>query len=118
MREVKGVVRVIPVNVSERAVARRQQPAVPARPVRIRVAAIVRGDEPHLVSGTGDRYQVGAELPGIGTLVSITEGSAHALLPDGSLERLKVEPAPEPERDAPEPQDFSNVRSGVKPLRT
>ncbi|MGY1458054.1 MULTISPECIES: type III secretion system inner membrane ring subunit SctD [unclassified Luteimonas] len=117
MREVKGVVRVIPVNVSEVAAAKRNLPAVPAKPVRIRVAAIVRGDDPHVVSGKGDRYQVGAELPGIGTLVSITEGTAHALRPDGSLERLKIEAAPKPGEDAPEPQDFSNVRSDVMPLR-
>jgi type III secretion protein D len=116
MREVKGVVRVIPVNVSEAAVARRQAPAVPAKPVRIRVAAIVRGDNPHVVSGKGDRYEVGAELPGIGTLVSITENSAHALRPDGNLERLRVEAAPaDGEEDAP--KDFSNVRSDATPLR-
>jgi len=115
MREVKGVVRVIPVNVSEVAKTRAQ--AVPAKPVRIRVAAIVRGGNPHVVSGRGDMYEVGAELPGIGTLVSITEGAAHALRPDGSLERLQVEREPAPGEDAPEPADFSNVRSDVRPLR-
>src|SRR5690606_15595538 len=101
----------------ETAAATRTVPAVPAKPARIRVAAIVRGDNPHVVSGKGDRYEVGAELPGIGTLVSITEGSAHALRPDGSLERLKVEAAPKPGEEAPEPKDFSNVRSDVMPLR-
>ena len=114
MREVKGVVRVIPVNTS--AVAKRADD-VPAKPARIRVAAIVRGDNPHVVSGQGDLYEVGAELPGIGTLVSITEGAAHALLPDGSLERLKVERAPAPGEEGPAPRDFSNVRSDVKPLK-
>ncbi|MGY0612621.1 FHA domain-containing protein [Luteimonas sp. A501] len=114
MREVSGVVRVIPVNVSERATASRQQPAVPAKPARIRVAAIVRGDEPHVVSGKGDRYLVGADLPGIGTLVSITDNSAHVLLPDGNLERIKVEAPKEDERES---EDFSNVRSEATPLR-
>lgn len=117
MREVKGVARVIPVNVSESAVASRRQPATPPKPVRIRVAAIVRGDNPHLLAGNGDRYEVGAELPGIGTLVSITEDSAHALRPDGNLERLKPEPAPDPGTEEVEPQDFSNVRSEATPLR-
>lgn len=117
MREVKGVVRVIPVDVSRSAVARRQAPVAPPKPVRIRVASIVRGDNPHLVSGKGDRYEVGAELPGIGTLVSITEGAAHALRPDGTLERLKPEPAPASGEDEAAPQDFSNVRSDVMPLR-
>lgn len=117
MREVKGVARLIPVNVSESAVARRQQPAVPPKPVRIRIASIVRGDNPHVVSGKGDRYEVGAELPGIGTLVSITENSAHALRADGSLERLKPEPAPSTGGDEVEPEDFSNVRSEAAPLR-
>lgn len=117
MREVKGVVRVIPVDLSASAAARRQAPAAPPKPARIRVASIVRGDNPHLVSGKGDRYEVGAELPGIGTLVSITEGAAHALRPDGSLERLKPEPAPAAGADEHEPKDFSNVRSDVTPLR-
>ena len=117
MREVKGVARVIPVDVSGSAVARRQAPAAPPKPVRIRVASIVRGDNPHLVSGKGDRYEVGAELPGIGTLVSITEGAAHALRPDGTLERLRPEPAPAAGEDEQEPKDFSNVRSDVMPLR-
>lgn len=117
MREVKGVVRVIPVDISASAVARRQQPAAPPKPVRIRVASIVRGDNPHVVSGKGDRYEVGAELPGIGTLVSITEGAAHALRPDGNLERLKPEPAPPSGVEEVEPKDFSNVRSDVMPLR-
>ena len=117
MREVKGVVRVIPVDLSASAAARRQAPAAPPKPARIRVASIVRGDNPHLVSGKGDRYEVGAELPGIGTLVSITEGAAHALRPDGSLERLKPEPAPAAGEDEHEPKDFSNVRSDVTPLR-
>lgn len=116
MREVKGVARVIPVNVAP--VSRRPAPpAEPVKPVRIRVAAIVRGDDPHLVSGTGDRYDVGAELPGIGTLVSITDGAAHALLPDGSLQRLRPEPAPPPGTEERLPQDFSNVRSDATPLR-
>lgn len=115
MREVKGVVRVIPVNVSQ--VAQARAATVPAKPVRIRVAAVVRGDNPHVVAGNGDRYEVGADLPGIGTLVSITEGAAHALLPDGSLERLVVEREPRPGEDGPETVDFSNVRSDVRPLR-
>ncbi|MEN1941239.1 FHA domain-containing protein [Luteimonas sp. MJ174] len=115
MREVNGVVRVIPVNVSERAVASRRQPVAPAAPARIRVAAIVRGDDPHVVSGKGDRYLVGAELPGIGTLVSITDNSAHVLLPDGNLERLKVEAAAK--GDEREAEDFSNVRSDARPMR-
>lgn len=114
MREVKGVVRVIPVNT---AAAAKRADDVPPKPARMRVAAIVRGDSPHVVSGRGDLYEVGAELPGIGTLVSITEGAAHALRPDGSLERLKVEPAPAPGEEGPALQDFSNVRSDAKPLR-
>lgn len=116
MREVKGLVRVIPVDVSGATVARRAA-AKPPKPVRIRIASIVRGDNPHVVSGKGDRYEVGADLPGIGTLVSITEGSAHALRPDGTLERLKPEPEP-PGGDGADPEDFSNVRSDVLPLRT
>lgn len=116
MREVQGVSRVIPVNMSPTAVAERQQPALPAKPVRIRVAGIVRGANPHVLSGKGDRYEVGAELPGIGTLVSIDENSAHALRADGSLERLVVEAAPA-EGEEREPQDFSNVRSDARPLR-
>lgn len=117
MREVKGVARVIPVDVSGAALRRQAQPAVAPKPVRIRIASIVRGDKPHVTSGKGDRYEVGAELPGIGTLVSITEGAAHALRPDGSLERLKPEPAPAAGEDEHEPKDFSNVRSDVTPLR-
>lgn len=117
MREVKGVNRVIPVNVSPSA-TRASRATPPPKPARIRIAAIVRGDSPHVVSGRGDRYEVGAELPGIGTLVSITENAAHALLPDGSVERLQVDKTPRPEESAPEPQDFSNVRSDVTPLRT
>lgn len=116
MREVKGVNRVIPVNVSQSARAARRQ-AEPPKPVRIRVASIVRGDNPHVVSGKGDRYEVGSELPGIGTLVSITENAAHALRADGSLERLKVEAAPRADEAVAEPQDFSKVRSDVRPLR-
>lgn len=117
MREVKGVARVIPVDVSGSAAARRQAPAAPPKPVRVRIASIVRGDNPHVVSGKGDRYEVGAELPGIGTLVSITEGAAHALKPDGTLERLRPEPAPADGEEEQEPKDFSNVRSDVMPLR-
>ncbi len=117
MREVKGVSRVIPVNMSESGSPVARAPAVAAKPLRIRVAAIVRGADPHVLSGKGDRYQVGAELPGIGTLVSITENSAHALRPDGGLEKLVVEAAPRPEEGAAEPQDFSNVRGEVSELR-
>lgn len=116
MREVKGVARVIPVDIS--ATAARRSAAEPPKPARIRVASIVRGDNPYLVSGSGERYEVGADLPGIGTLVSITEGAAHALRPDGSLERLKPEPAPPPGEAEVEPKDFSNVRSEALPLRT
>ncbi|MBJ6981816.1 FHA domain-containing protein [Luteimonas sp. MC1572] len=116
MREVKGVTRVIPVNMAESSATARA-PAAAAKPVRIRVAAIVRGADPHVLSGKGDKYPVGAELPGIGTLVSITENSAHALRADGGLEKLAVEAAPRPEDDAAEPKDFSNVRGEVTPLR-
>ncbi|MBB1473361.1 MULTISPECIES: FHA domain-containing protein [unclassified Luteimonas] len=116
MREVKGVSRVIPVNVAERSAAA-SAPAVPPKPVRIRVAAIVRGADPHVLSGKGDKYPVGAELPGIGTLVSITENSAHALRADGSLEKLAVERAPRPDEEVSEPQDFSNVRGEVSSMR-
>ena len=115
MREVQGCHAHPREHVAHRG-AERQQPALPAKPVRIRVAGIVRGANPHVLSGKGDRYEVGAELPGIGTLVSIDENSAHALRADGSLERLVVEAAPA-EGEEREPQDFSNVRSDARPLR-
>jgi AcrR family transcriptional regulator len=116
MREVKGVNRVIPVNMSENGEVARAV-ATPAKPARIRVAAIVRGADPHVLAGNGERYPVGSELPGIGTLVSITENSAHALRADGGLEKLAVEAAPRADESAAAPQDFSNVRGEVSTLR-
>jgi type III secretion protein D len=113
MRDVKGVNRVIPQNFADQGEVRAAAAMkAPARPVDTRIVAIVRGKDPHVVAADGNRYPVGAQLPGRGTLISITEDSAHALTTTGELERLKVEPAPAADAEAA-PPSFANVKGEV-----
>lgn len=92
MRDVKGINRVlVPAVAKAEADAGATPAAAAAAPVRI--IAIVRGEAPHLKSQDGREFAVGAEVPGRGRLISITENSAHALMPDGQLQRIEIERA-------------------------
>lgn len=124
MRDVVGINRVLPVNTTPRAADAGPAQAQAAKPqARIRIAAIVRGKEPHVLDGDGNKYPVGADLPGRGQLIAITPTFAHALATDGSLQKLVVE-AP-PKADAPPGDDggavaqidrspFANVKGGIE----
>lgn len=124
MRDVVGINRVVPVNTAPRAqAAPGEARARAATPSRIRIAAIVRGKEPHVVDGDGNKYPVGAALPGHGQLISITESSAHALAADGSLQRLVVQPAQAAQAEAtttdgnPAASAFANVKGTSRTAR-
>lgn len=110
MSDVIGVNNVLPVSTAPQAAPAAGEPGKPAQaaPRQVRIAAIVRGKEPHLLDGEGNKYPVGADIPGRGQLISITETFAHALAPDGSLQKLVVEAAPVEPKAAP-PGAFANV---------
>ncbi|HST45055.1 MAG TPA: FHA domain-containing protein [Luteimonas sp.] len=110
MQDVKGINRVVPVN--SIAVAS-ETPAINGMPApkaaAVRVVAIVRGKDPHVVGADGRKFAVGSEIPGKGRLISITESSAHALTPDGQLQQIKVEAAVDAATE--DTGVFANVRS-------
>lgn len=85
-----GVRRIVPINLAGPA-AGAETPAAALDPLH--VVAVVRGDNAHVVAIDGTRYEVGAELPGLGQLVSIGE-HAQVLRGDGSLQRLTPRPPP------------------------
>ncbi|NZA26782.1 hypothetical protein H0E84_10340 [Luteimonas sp. SJ-92] len=86
MRET-GVRRVIPINLATPA----DDAAAAADVEEVRIVAIERGENAHVVDADGVRYAVGAELPGKGTLLAIGE-HAQVLREDGSLAKLRAEP--------------------------
>lgn len=81
-----GVRRIVPVNLAEAS----KDAEAPAPDAHVRVLAIVRGDNAHVVGDDGRHYEVGAEIPGRGTLVSIGE-YAHIVDTDGNLHKLQAE---------------------------
>ncbi|WP_407353231.1 FHA domain-containing protein [Luteimonas sp. R10] len=101
MRET-GVRRVIPINLATPAEGDEADVVEDA----VRIVAVERGENAHLVSADGVRYPVGSELPGRGTLLSIGE-HVQVLRPDGSLVKLRPEPVqadPDPDdAEAPDP---------------
>jgi len=118
MRDVKGVNRVIPRNY---AAVQDDKPeaGAPAKASRsdgsVRIVSIVNDKEPHLVDANGSKYPIGADLPGQGRLISITGSSAHALMADGQLHRVKVDPVSAEEARAK--AAFANVASKASPQR-
>lgn len=118
MTEVKGVNRVIPRNFAV-VQENRQDTGVPAAAKRAngpaRIVSIVNGKEPHLVDVDGRKYPVGAEIPGQGQLVSIAETEAHALMADGQVHKVRIEPVSAEEARAK--AAFANVASAASPPR-
>lgn len=118
MADVTGLNRVIPLNTTPSSDVAETGEAAPAEPPRIRVAGIVRGTDPHVVAEGGEKYPVGSDLPGLGTLISIDPDSAHVLAADGSLQRLRIDPRkPADGPAAAPPGAFSKVRSKASPIR-
>ena len=71
---------------------------------RVRIVAIVRGDQAHVVDADGEQYLPGDLVPGWGELVSIGQ-HAYVLQADGLLVKLVPQPAPPANaaaQDAPE----------------
>ncbi len=129
MRDVKGINRVLAKNLAAPAPDDGATPAAAATAKPVRIIAIVRGEAPHLRSDDGREFPVGAEVPGRGRLISITENSAHALMPDGQLQRIKIERAGSASASAAAPatrgdpasaadgQMFAGVVSSATPRR-
>lgn len=94
-----GVNRVIPVNLAEPQGGGEEVAAEDLDPIHI--VTVVRGDNAHVVALDGTRYEVGAQLPGWGQLVSVGE-HAQVLRSDGTLQRLTPRPPPaSPDPEAP-----------------
>lgn len=94
MNDVPGVKKVLANNFAPPQVAQREPAAAagaPAAAAPVRIVRVVRGDDPHLVDVDGVDYPVGAELPGLGRLVSIGE-SAHVISADGMLHKVVPQP--------------------------
>lgn len=68
--------------------------AKPAQPETVRIVSIVRGKDAHVVALDGTPYLVGADLPGLGRLVSIGE-IAQVMSSDGMLHKIKLVTAAE-----------------------
>lgn len=93
MHEVAGVDKVLPRNSIEpgAATTARAGSAAVAATTAVRIVSVVRGDEPHLVDVDGMEYPVGADVPGLGKLVSIGT-SAHVISGDGMLHKVVPKP--------------------------
>jgi hypothetical protein len=118
MRDVKGINRVVPRNyatVQERKPEAGSATAAAPRPGGLRIVSIVNGKEPHLLDADGNKYPVGAELPGQGRLISITDTAAHTLMADGQTHKVFIEPIRLEEVNAK--KAFANVTSKASPLR-
>ena len=118
MRDVKGINRVVPRNyatVQERKPEAGNATAAAPRPGALRIVSIVNGKEPHLLDADGNKYPVGAELPGQGRLISITDTAAHTLMADGQTRKVFIEPIRLEEVRAK--KAFANVTSKASPLR-
>jgi hypothetical protein len=118
MRDVKGVNRVVPRNFAEVQDSKPEAGTTataprPGGPVRI--VSIVNGKEPHLVDANGRKYPIGADLPGQGELISITDATAHTLMADGQIHKVFIEPISLEETRAK--AAFVNVISKASPLR-
>lgn len=100
MRDVKGINRVLAQNLAAPGPDADAEAAPAAAAASVRIVAIVRGEAPHLKSEDGREFPVGSEVPGRGRLISITENSAHALMPDGQLQRIAIERAAPAREDA------------------
>ena len=118
MRDVKGVNRVIPRNYAA-VQDSKPEAGAPAAASRqsgpVRIVSIVNDKEPHLVDANGNKYPIGADLPGQGRLISITGTAAHALMADGQLHRVKVDPVSAEEARAK--AAFANVASKASAQR-
>lgn len=92
MHEVDGVDKVLPKNSIEPGATRTARAgSAPAATAAVRIVSVVRGDEPHLVDVDGVEYPVGAEVPGLGKLVSIGT-AAHVISADGMLHKVLPKP--------------------------
>ncbi len=85
MLDVHGVKRVIPRNLIQPVNAPTAKPAA-AEPVRI--VAVVKGKDAHVVGDDGTKYKVGAELPGGAKLIAI--GSKAWTLNEGKVEAVTL----------------------------
>lgn len=65
--------------------------AEPAQPETVRIVAVVRGKDEHLVALDGTRYRAGDELPGIGRL-SVLGETIQAISSDGMVHKVQIRP--------------------------
>ncbi|WP_226467217.1 FHA domain-containing protein [Luteimonas panaciterrae] len=95
MRDVRGLTRIVPKNQTALAIGQgptnAPPPAASAPPPPTRIISIVRGKDAHLVGMDGQTYAVGADIPGLGKLLSIGE-TAQVLGNDGAPHRVVVQP--------------------------
>ncbi|WP_242111944.1 FHA domain-containing protein [Luteimonas aquatica] len=93
MREVVGLTRIVPKNQAAVAVGGQVEASANAAapPPPTRIVSVVRGKDAHLVGVDGQIYKPGADIPGLGRLLSIGE-VAQVLGSDGMPHKVDVRP--------------------------
>ena len=101
MRDIDGFIELLPPRGAPLP-ANDATPAAP--PERVRLIAVVTGEDPHVLASDGRAFRPSESLPdGRGRLSSISEKGAWAIAPDGEIRKIRIEaaPAPEPGADVP-----------------
>jgi len=100
MHDVTGLKFVTLNNLAEASTAEQDASAAPGAPgapgaasaaAPTRIVSIARGKDPHLVALDGQEYRVGADIPGLGKLLSMGE-MAQVMGSDGTVHPVTVEP--------------------------
>lgn len=94
MRDVNGFAELLPPRDAPELLG--SGAPVPPAPERVRIIAVVTGEDPHVIASTGEIYRTGEKLPDDrGTLTVISEKGALAIV-GTDIRRLRIEPADAP----------------------